>query len=372
MRIKVCHIAVDVDHSLLLEATAKALDGEKYEFSAVFLNPERPAIADKLATAGFSTKWISYRSRKDLPRVLLALRKHFAMTKPSIVHTHLVDASLAGLTAALLAGISKRVHTRHHGSECHKYYPHGVYYDRFINRLSKRIVAISGVVKETLVKLEGVSPDKVSIINHGYDLADFAADDQTTDELKHKYGLNNCGPIIGVVSRLVHWKGIQYIIPAFAKFASNNPGAKLVLAGATGSYRSEIIELLNKRLLPDQYVLIEFEPRVFDLYRTFDVFVHTPIDRESEAFGQAYIEPLYLGIPSVFTLSGVANDFIRDEYNALVVPYCDPDAISAAMERLSDDDELRNRIKKAGREDVVARFGIDRLGVQFDELYSRL
>jgi len=371
MRRKVCHVASNVNNSLLLEAVAKCLDPTKYEFSAVFLHPEYPEIANSIKNLGFEAFWIEYRSKKDLPKAIYKLAKIFRASAIDVVHTHLVDASIAGLTAALLNGIKSRVHTRHHGSECHNYYPHGVYYDRYVNFLSTCIVAITNVVRDVLVEKEHVDPSKIFVINHGFDFSSFSSDDLTVQELRSKYGLNGRWPVVGVISRFVEWKGVQHIIPAFKQLAERYPNAKLVMANATGNYVSAINQQLGS-LDPDQYECIEFEPKIFDLYRTFDLFVHVPIDRESEAFGQTYIESLYMGIPSIFTLSGVACDFIIDEVNALVVPYENSEAILRALERLINNKELSRSLSARGSNDVEERFGLQALACNYDRLYSEL
>jgi glycosyltransferase involved in cell wall biosynthesis len=104
----------------------------------------------------------------------------------------------------------------------------------------------------------------------------------------------------------------------------------------------------------------------------FDVFVHTPINDEFEAFGQTYIESLALGIPSVFTLSGIANDFIVDRRNALVIPHQDSESLFEALDLLLKDGKLREKLILQGKSDVCERFNIQRMIKQMDDLYQSL
>ena len=368
---KIARVTGFLTQSRLLEAFAKYLDRSKYQQEFIFLNPERPLLADKLEAEGFKTHWIHYRHRRSLPYAIGKLVPLFKDLQPAIVHTHLPDASLAGLIAARLAGIDGRVHTRHHGSECHHYHPRGVFYDRLINRFSKRIMATTNVVRDILVEMEGVPHEKIAVINHGFDFADFEPRPNGKEIMVRKYDLEGRSPVIGAISRFVEWKGLQYLIPAFTQLTIKYPNAKLVLANAKGDYSAEIDELLSG-LSPDRFVKIDYEPNIFDLYSTFDAFVHIPIGREYEALGQTYVEALYSGVPSVFTLAGVAGDFIKDEKNALVVPYQDSDAVYRALERILRDEELRTSLAEQGREDVTSRFAGERLGDELDDLYSSL
>jgi glycosyltransferase involved in cell wall biosynthesis len=372
MKTQICHVASNVSYSLYFEAIGKFLDRDKYELKFVFLNPDETPIQRTMSEYGIEVDWIKYESKADLPKAISQLRKIFKTSKPNIVHTHLLDASLAGLVAAYFSGIRARVHTRHHATECHVYYPHAVYYDRLVNRLSKRIVATTRIVKDVLVEKEGVREDKVSIIHLGYDMDRFKSDQATVAELKQQYRLNGKRPVVGVISRFVKWKGVQYIIPAFARLAKVYPEARLVLAGAEGSYSQEINSALKSALRPEQYVLIPFETRIFNLYKTFDLFVHVPIECDSEAFGQTYLEALYMEVPSVFTLSGVAHDFIRHHKNALVVPHRDSEGIYQAITALLQNKKMAAELAAQGKRDVMNLFRGERLANELDHFYAGL
>lgn len=372
MKIKVCYVYSDVDYSHFVDNTEKFLDKDKYEVTTIFMGQEIPTLYKVFEQRGSAVRFVKYSGRKDLLTAISGLRRIFNELKPDIVHTHLVNASLAGLTAAKLLGIKNRIHTRHHGTECYLYYPHAVYYDKLINFLSSRIIAVSSQVSDILIERDGAARRKVKIIRHGFDLAGFQGDEATTEKLRKLYGLNGHYPVVGVISRFIHLKGIQYIIPAFAKLTKKYPRAKLVLANATGAYGDELKALLRQHLDESQYVIIEFERQVFDLYKTFDVFVHVPISKDIEAFGQTYIEALAMEIPSIFTLSGIANDFIKDKVNAIVVPYCDSEAIAESLELILENAELRGEIIQRGRADVLEMFNVKRYVDELDALYTEL
>lgn len=372
MKTKICHVISDMDYSQLFETVERFLDKEKYELSFVFLGQKLPLLHKIFESRNHRTFFVEYHSRKDLVLSVKKLSKIFGELKPDIVHTHFANASLAGLIAAKISGVKRRIHTRHHSTECHTYYPHAVYYDKIINLLSTKIVAISRVVRDVLVERENVNPKKIELIWHGFDFDKFKADRQATGELKKLYNLSDNYPVVGVISRFVHWKGIQHIIPAFARLIEIYPQARLVLANAVGSYSEEIKKLLGEHLRESQYVLIQFEKRAIELYSCFDIFVHVPVDEDSEAFGLIYVEALAMKVPSIFTLSGVAGDFIKNNVNAAVVPFKDSDAIFEAMQTLLGDDETRRKIIEQGREDVYHLFQAQKMADEFDALYSAM
>lgn len=355
-----------------METIADCLNPHQFETAFIFVNSKRPFLFDYHRDKGRRVEFIEYRGKKDFPSALLKIYRLIRDIRPDIVHGHLVDGTLLGMLAAKLAGVKGRVYTRHHSVECHTYYPHAVYYDRICNALANKILANSTVTAEVLTDLENVPESKVQVMHYGYDLDKFISSEEGVRELKAKYGLESAYPVVGVISRFVDWKGVQHIIPAFAEFKKKFPTAKLVLANATGPDEEKILDLLREHLDSDSYVLIGFENRIFDLYGTFDAFVHVPITRSAEAFGQVYMEALLFGVPSVFTLSGIANDIVEENENALVVPYSDGAAIAEALTKLFKNPALRETFSRNGIDKVRSMFGSELLGTRLEKLYKEL
>lgn len=368
MKKKLCYVISDIDTSHLIDGNIRFTDPEKYDLTTVFLGGKMPRLYETLKVDGFDVAFIRCRGKVDMPGVIAKLYRLFGRIKPDIVHTHLFYASITGLTAAKLRGIRNRVNTRHHSVEAHMYHPHAVYYDKYVNALSTKIVAITDLVADVLISQENVDPAKVRVVRHGFDLKQFEDALARNGDLKEKYGLTSDYPVVGVISRHIHWKGVQYIIPAFQKLLKQYPNAKLVLANAAGSYQPELLKLLEP-IDTSRYILIPFEQNVLDLYKSFDIFVHVPIGKNYEAFGQTYIEALAMKLPSVFTLSGVANDFIRDGHNAAVVPFEDSDAIVRAMRSILENDEFRNSIIQNGFDSVRKEFHVERMIQELDDVY---
>ncbi|NJO03565.1 MAG: glycosyltransferase family 4 protein, partial [Bacteroidia bacterium] len=264
----------------------------------------------------------------------------------------------------------RRVNTRHHASLHHVYFPRAVYYDRIINYLATDIIAISENVRNILVNWEKTPAAKVQLIHHGFRLNLFqSVAAGQVEALQQRYGTQGCFPVVGVIARQTHWKGIQYIIPAFAELLKHYPQAHLLLANAHGDYQAEIQARLQT-LPAESYTQIRFEDNLFALYKLFDLHVHTPIDAHSEAFGQTYVEALAAGVPSVFSLSGVAPEFIVHEKNALVVPFQDSDSVYRAMHRLLNESALRQALINQGRQDVQIHFGLDKMIKSLEMLYQ--
>lgn len=351
---KVTYILSDIDRAIAFEWIVEGLSREDVSLSFILLNSSDSYIEKWLRERKIPCYFIRIKTKKDIISGFFKVIRILRKIKPDIVHSHLFKANLVGLSAAWILRIKKRIYTRHHSTFHQDYHPEAVKWDKLANFLATDVIAISGNVRNTLISNEHVSPQKIQLIPHGFDLRAFE-DASHTDllEIKSKYNLvENDSPVVGVVARFIRWKGIQYIIPAFKKFLNPYPNAVLILANANGPDKSFLEELLKHQIPSKNYREIGFEKDLFLLYKMFDLYIHVPIDNKIEAFGQTYVESLAAGVPGIFTLSGIANDFIQDRKNALVVNYKNSDEIFDAMLTLMTNEQLKKSLINEGRNSV--------------------
>jgi len=366
---RIAFIYSSIDKALQFEWLLTRFKEKGLHIQVIILNPGDSAIEQFCVANNIKVERITYQGKKDLPKSTWQIRKILRKDKINIVHTHLFDATFAGLIAAKLAGVKTRIYTRHHSSRNHKYNKKMVKFDKLFNRLSTTVIAISENVKEVLMRMEGLSDHKIEVIHHGLELSTFTdTDSDKVAALAKKYNTEEFHPVVGVISRYLHLKGLQYIIPAFIEFRGQYPKAKLVLANANGDFKDEVQRMLSA-LPEDAYKEIAFEKDLGSLYQLFDLFIHAPIDNDVEAFGQIYTEALAAGIPSVFTLSGVAKEFMEDRQNALIVPYKDKNAIVQSLLELMSDSALKEKIIQNGRLSVN-QFTADQCALQHINLYA--
>lgn len=366
---QIVYIVSRVHKSLAFEWIVAGLKND-YKLTFILLNATSSSLEDFLIDQPVKVRRFSYRGKRDFLWTFFKTFFFLLFNRPHAVHAHLFDAQLIGLKAAWFAGIQKRIYTRHNSNYHHVYHPNGVRFDHWSNRMATHIVSISQATDITLHQLENVSGSKIVKIPHGFDLNSFAqVPIVRVNSIKTKWKIPENRPIVGVIARHIEWKGIQFIVPAFKKFLEKYPNACLVLANASGPYHETILKLLSD-IPKDHIVLIPFEEDVIALYSVFDLYVHVPIDPICEAFGQTYVEALAAGIPSIFTLSGIASEFVVHERNAMVVEFKNDDEIYQSMNRVWEDKELREYLVKNGKQDVVLQFGIDRMLTSLKDLYD--
>jgi glycosyltransferase involved in cell wall biosynthesis len=366
---KVVHIIAEVDKSHHFEWLTLPLK-DHFHYTCILIGKKNSYHERFLVAQGVKVYALPYVSKRSTFQLIRSLINILRAENPVVVHTHFWIATLIGIPVAGFLRIPVKLITRHHGDLHHRYYPKGVMLDRMLNRLADHVISPTAGIKNLMVASEGVASEKITVIHHGVDLSYYQnVTEDRKNALRARYKIPQTYPMIGMISRYVEWKGIQYALDAFKELLQTYPDAHLVLANANGDYKRVLEQKLGK-LQPSQYTEVNYESDTPALYALFDVFVHVPIDKLSESFGLIYIEALAAGVPSVVTKSGIACDFIEDERNALVVEYRDSTAIAGAVNRVLENAALRGSLISNGRASVQY-FTYQRMGNELIALYQK-
>jgi glycosyltransferase involved in cell wall biosynthesis len=166
-------------------------------------------------------------------------------------------------------------------------------------------------------------------------------------------------------ARLFEEKGVFDVLDA-VELLIRRRRAHLVVAGA-GSAEPELERRIAARNLGSHVTLTGHLPAtsLAREYAEADVFVF-PTYYPGEGFPTVIAEAMGAGLPIVTTRMRGITDHLRDGINALFVPARDPDAIAGAVERLLEDEQLRESMATANLEAVKA-FAPERVAREYLE-----
>jgi glycosyltransferase involved in cell wall biosynthesis len=150
--------------------------------------------------------------------------------------------------------------------------------------------------------------------------------------------------------RFVDWKGIQYLLPAFAKAVKQEPNCRLDLIGG-GELESEVKAIIKQDELANTVCCHGWLRRhdAARIIRETDVFVMPSL---RECGGTAILEAMAMGKPVIATNWGGPADYVDDSCGLLVDPNSRTgfvDGLSEAMVRLVRSPELRKSLGNGGR-----------------------
>jgi glycosyltransferase involved in cell wall biosynthesis len=161
-------------------------------------------------------------------------------------------------------------------------------------------------------------------------------------------------PTMLAVGRLVHQKGVDVLLEAFARAAPALPDWRLALLG-DGPLR-EALEARARTL--------EIAGRVDWLGRVEDPFPYYRGARmlvmasRFEGIPNALLEAMSCGLPAIVTDGSPGPlELVEHEITGLVVPVENPVALADAIRQLAGDAALRTRLGEAGRERLAGYAG---------------
>jgi glycosyltransferase involved in cell wall biosynthesis len=166
------------------------------------------------------------------------------------------------------------------------------------------------------------------------------------------------------VGRLVHQKGFDLLLRAFARIAPEHPEWTLTIWGE-GDRRPPLEALRAELGLQEKVRLPGLTERPGQWVEEAEVFV---LSSRFESFGNVVTEAMVAGLPVVaFDCPWGPGEILRDGDDGLLVPPEDVEALAAALRRLILDPDLRRRLGEAGARNV-RRFRSDAIGAQWDAL----
>jgi glycosyltransferase involved in cell wall biosynthesis len=175
------------------------------------------------------------------------------------------------------------------------------------------------------------------------------------------------------VGRLTEYKGVKFLVEAFAKLTSFLD-VKLVIAG-DGPLRGALQEQVRTLGLCDR---VDFRgylpnPDVLRLMKPASVLVMPSITGkhgEFEGLGVVLLEAMALGVPVIGSSSGGITDIIIDQQSGLLVPGADPESLAMAMKCILSDRDLAARLSDAGKARVRERFSVGSVVSRMLKVYA--
>ena len=303
-------------------------------------------------------------------RALVQLSRIIRAFRPHVVHTHTAKAGVLGRIAAKVARVPVIVHT-YHGHVLSGYFSPAMNrlfraIERALAPVSTSLLAVSGSVKDDLVRL-GVAPDaRIRVLPLGLDLEPLARD-LPRGTLRREAGWASEHVVVGIVGRLVPIKDVDTFIDAAVLVSNSFPNARFAVVG-DGEGRERLEERATS-LLGDRIRFFGWRKDTAAVFGDLDVAVNTSLN---EGTPVALIEALAASVPVVATAVGGTPDLLENGAFGSLVPPRSPREVAGAITTVIASPDAARAQAAAGRTIVLRRYSVQRLIDDVAELYRSL
>lgn len=310
------------------------------------------AITDRLESAGVDVRYLGKKSGFDfsmIPKIKKVLMKVHA----DVVHTHRYCAQYA-VPAAILAGVKRRIHTVHNVAEKENGKLARKLNNFFFKHCHLIPVALSELIRDSIVKEYGINKYKIPVIYNGIDLSKCLP--------KTDYSIYGNFKILHI-GRFSEQKNHVGLLKAFKLFHDNHSDSELWLIG-DGEKKAEIERYVAENNLDESVRFLGLQSNVYGYLHDADMFT---LPSNYEGIPMTLIEAMGTGVPIVATAVGGVPDMLDNNNSILVNNY--PIDISKGIECYYMNDALR---KEHGCRVIEHSYSFSstKMGAKYNDLYS--
>jgi glycosyltransferase involved in cell wall biosynthesis len=217
-------------------------------------------------------------------------------------------------------------------------------------------VTISKTIFDILLK-KGIAPSKIKVIPSSVDYSAFNSSCRTESDVFR----------IGTAGALEEGKGVDLILPALAG-VNDKLGDYVFKVAGEGPYRESLELQAGKLGLTKRVEFLGFVNDMPDFYCNLDLFI---LASKSEGLGASLLEAGACGAVVAGTAIPAIQEIISDNKNGFLFERHDLGMLSDIILNLSQDIELRNKIRKEFYNNL-RKFDIDNITGQYLNLYGKL
>lgn len=319
-------------------------------------------LVEEFERAGVPVVVFGRRGAVD-PRMLWRLVRWLRREHATVVHTHLFTADSYGRLAARLAGVGAVFSTVHNSVG-----PPGrlrKLANRVLARLSDSVIGCGDEIAAAL-ESQGVPAQRILSIPNGIDLQRFQGAQGAG--VREEFGVQAGRVVLGMVGRLHVQKGHEVLLECLAGMSETQRRAVACLVIGVGELEQRLRSRVEQLGLEDVVTFTGSRTDVPRLVAALDVFVMPSL---WEGLPIALLEAMASGRAVLCSSVGSIPGVVQHGENGWLVEPGNVQALREAILTLVDDPGLRARLGRRAREQVIARFDVERTAAAYNRLHAR-
>lgn len=230
---------------------------------------------------------------------------------------------------------------------------------RFSYPMFSGFIANSHAVKDYIVEMDGIAPERIEVLYNGIDLA----------KIPTRTSRSGDAPLVGIVANLNRpVKRVEDFIEAAAIIHARRPETRFVVVG-DGHLAGSLARLAEDRGIAEATRFLGRIPQPLEIIRDLDVGV---ISSATEGFCNALVEYMACGVPVVATDTGGNPELVREGESGFLVPVGAPQAMAERVLTLLADADRAARIGRANALRIRDSFSLDAMAAAHCDYYEKL
>jgi glycosyltransferase involved in cell wall biosynthesis len=295
-------------------------------------------LSENLNNAGIQHICLGGKTWRDL-WLIFKLHSTLVSLQPAVIHSHLFPPEyFVPLAAPRKIPL---IHTEHSVSNKRRSIPVARIMESIIYKRFKKIVCISGGVKNSLDTWAPSIKSNTVVINNGVHLDKFKG--PLNVRFRKTYNIPESSTLICMIGRFEMPPKDQETIIRSLNYL---PGTYCILAG-TGPDLAKLQKYASDLNVESRVIFPGYVQNVNDLLKSCNIYVYSSYH---EGFGLAVIEAMAAGIPVIASDVDALNTLVEHDVNGLLFTRGNEKELADSIGKVTRDQEFRQNLIQNGYE----------------------
>ena len=300
---------------------------------------------------------------KDI-KALFELYKVFKKEKPLIVHSHTPKAGTLAMVAAKIAGVPHRLHDV---AGLPLVEAKGI--KRKILNIVEKVTCYSATMvypnsfglQDIIIDSNFTNQKKMKVLGHGssngIDTSYFDPSlysDDSNRKLREELSIDTSDFVFIFLGRIVRDKGINELVKAFKELSRKHNQVKLLLVGYYDKFTAQLLSETEKEIESNKNIItLEWQDDVRPFLSMSNVLTF-PSYREG--FPNTVLQASAMKTPSIVSDINGCNEIIKNDFNGIIIPVKNLEALENSMEKLLLDTKYYKYLIKNCRTSICEKY----------------
>ena len=345
-------------------------NGLREEGHNIILCPlENSMLFHESVRQGFETIAVPYCSGgKQFFRAINIMEKELKDKKINIIHSNTnSDRTISAIAARKLK--CKNITTVHSCQSIR----HNILHWYRNKYLINHFIADGYSSKKILTEKDKIPENKVTVIHTGIPDSAVQFSEEKRKSTRNKLNISSDDIVIGIVARLVDFKGINILIDSLKiineRYNINN--VKLLIVG-DGILRGELEQQSERLNLKNEIIFTGFRNDLDNCLSAMDIYTQPSLEMNAELFPLSALLAKSAGLPLIVSDIGDLKYLVKDNSDGFVINPGDADILAKKLISIIKNKELRKDMGKKSLENYKQNFTLKNMIQKILSVYSKI